>query len=88
MGATELLGCRVTVPVALLLYLLIAALSFQGDLGGQKTLQKRWTTFLKTQLLCSDPETGVVFNILKDVAVLPAENWRETIFLGVFTAER
>ncbi|KAJ6658533.1 hypothetical protein lerEdw1_019920 [Lerista edwardsae] len=60
----------------------------KGDLGGQKTLQKRWTTFLKAQLLCSDPESGVAFNLLRDVAVLPAEDWRATVFLGVFTAER
>ncbi|XP_060103228.1 semaphorin-4F [Heteronotia binoei] len=60
----------------------------KGDLGGQKTLQKRWTTFLKTRLVCSDPETGTVFNVLKDVVTLPSANWTDTIFYGVFVAQR
>ncbi|XP_054845856.1 semaphorin-4F [Eublepharis macularius] len=60
----------------------------KGDLGGQKTLQKKWTTFLKTQLVCSDPETGTVFNILKDMVTLPSENWTATVFYGVFVAQR
>ncbi|XP_061439785.1 semaphorin-4F [Rhineura floridana] len=60
----------------------------KGDLGGQKTLQKRWTTFLKTQLVCSDPESGTVFNILKDMVTLSSDNWNATIFYGVFAAQR
>ncbi|XP_077157540.1 semaphorin-4F isoform X2 [Paroedura picta] len=60
----------------------------KGDLGGQKTLQKKWTTFLKTRLVCSDPETGRVFNILKDVVTLSSTNWTGTIFYGVFVAQR
>lgn len=60
----------------------------QGDLGGQKTLQKKWTTFLKTRLVCSDPETGTVFNVLKDMVTLPSANWTGTVFYGVFVAQR
>ncbi|XP_048365795.1 semaphorin-4F [Sphaerodactylus townsendi] len=60
----------------------------KGDLGGQKTLQKKWTTFLKARLVCSDPETGTVFNILKDVVTLPAANWTGTVFYGVFASQR
>nr|XP_056711700.1 semaphorin-4F [Euleptes europaea] len=60
----------------------------KGDLGGQKTLQKKWTTFLKTRLVCSDPETGTVFNILKDMVTLPSANWTGTTFYGVFVAQR
>ncbi|XP_028600497.2 semaphorin-4F [Podarcis muralis] len=60
----------------------------KGDLGGQKTLQKRWTTFLKTQLVCSDPQSGTVFGILKDVVTLSSDNWNATIFYGVFAAHR
>ncbi|XP_062836924.1 semaphorin-4F [Anolis carolinensis] len=61
----------------------------KGDLGGQKTLQKRWTTFLKAQLYCSDPKSGTVFNILRDVVTLPALDgaWNATIFYGVFAAQ-
>ncbi|XP_015282915.1 PREDICTED: semaphorin-4F-like [Gekko japonicus] len=60
----------------------------KGDLGGQKTLQKKWTTFLKTRLVCSDPETGTVFNLLRDMVALPSTNGTGTVFYGVFAAQR
>ncbi|XP_062991204.1 semaphorin-4F [Elgaria multicarinata webbii] len=59
----------------------------KGDLGGQKTLQKRWTTFLKAQLFCSDPESGTVFNILRDVATLRLGNRSAVLFYAVFAAQ-
>lgn len=61
----------------------------QGDQGGERVLQRRWTTFLKAQLLCSHPEDGFPFNVLQDVFVLtPGElHWRETLFYGVFTSQ-
>ncbi|NWW93903.1 SEM4B protein, partial [Rhynochetos jubatus] len=60
-----------------------------GDQGGERVLQRRWTTFLKAQLLCSHPEDGFPFNVLQDVFVLtPGEpHWRETLFYGVFTSQ-
>uniref|UniRef100_A0A8D0GDS5 Ssemaphorin 4F n=1 Tax=Sphenodon punctatus TaxID=8508 RepID=A0A8D0GDS5_SPHPU len=61
----------------------------KGDLVGLKTLQKRWTTFLKTQLVCSDPESGTNFNLLKDVfTLLDSSNWTSTVFYGIFSADR
>ncbi|NXT91498.1 SEM4B protein, partial [Anhinga rufa] len=61
----------------------------KGDQGGERVLQRRWTTFLKAQLLCSHPEDGFPFNVLQDVFVLtPGElRWRETLFYGVFTSQ-
>ncbi|XP_069058960.1 semaphorin-4F isoform X1 [Pleurodeles waltl] len=59
----------------------------KSDTGGQKTLQKRWTTFLKTQLLCSDAQSGVHFNILQDVFTLPGHSWAATVFFGIFSSE-
>lgn len=61
----------------------------QGDQGGERVLQRRWTTFLKAQLLCSHPEDGFPFNVLQDVFVLtPGElRWKETVFYGVFTSQ-
>uniref|UniRef100_A0A8C5SEN8 Semaphorin-4E n=1 Tax=Laticauda laticaudata TaxID=8630 RepID=A0A8C5SEN8_LATLA len=41
----------------------------KGDLGGKRTLKKRWTSFLKSTLLCSVPELQFQFNILQDVFV-------------------
>lgn len=60
----------------------------KGDLGGLKTLQKRWTTFLKTQLVCSDPESGIDFNLLKDVFTLHSVNGTSAVFYGIFSAQR
>ncbi|XP_053128382.1 semaphorin-4B isoform X2 [Hemicordylus capensis] len=58
----------------------------KGDVGGERVLQRRWTTFLKAQLLCS--EDGFPFNVLQDMFVLtPGERWQETIFYGVFTSQ-
>nr|XP_009669671.1 PREDICTED: semaphorin-4F isoform X1 [Struthio camelus australis] len=58
----------------------------KGDLGGLKTLQKRWTTFLKAQLVCSDPEHGTTFNLLRDVFTLRSGN--ATVFYGIFSTRR
>ncbi|XP_038003423.1 semaphorin-4B isoform X2 [Motacilla alba alba] len=61
----------------------------KGDQGGERVLQRRWTTFLKAQLLCSHPEDGFPFNVLQDIFVLtPGElRWRDTLFYGVFTSQ-
>ncbi|NXG57982.1 SEM4B protein, partial [Hemiprocne comata] len=61
----------------------------KGDQGGERVLQRRWTTFLKAQLLCSHPEDGFPFNVLQDIFVLtPGQlHWRETLFYGVFTSQ-
>ncbi|XP_068131349.1 semaphorin-4B isoform X2 [Hyperolius riggenbachi] len=61
----------------------------KGDLGGERVLQKKWTTFLKAQLLCTRPEDGFPFNVLKDMFVLTPgeEHWANTIFYGVFTSQ-
>lgn len=62
---------------------------FQGDKGGERVLQKKWTTFLKAQLLCSLPEDGFPFNIIQDMFVLTPskEDWKNTVFYGVFTSQ-
>ncbi|NWX94472.1 SEM4B protein, partial [Nothoprocta pentlandii] len=62
----------------------------KGDQGGERVLQRRWTTFLKAQLLCSHPDDGFPFNVLRGVFVLtPGEQrWRETLFYGVFTSHK
>nr|XP_034986343.1 semaphorin-4B [Zootoca vivipara] len=60
----------------------------KGDVGGERVLQRRWTTFLKAQLLCSHPEDGFPFNVLQDMFVLtPGESLAETVFYGVFTSQ-
>eukprot|EP00071_Canis_lupus_P010854 XP_005630570.2 semaphorin-4F isoform X4 [Canis lupus familiaris] len=60
----------------------------EGDLGGRKTLQHRWTTFLKADLLCPGPEHGRASSILQDVAILRPEHRSETpIFYGIFSSQ-
>uniref|UniRef100_A0A2I3I038 Ssemaphorin 4F n=1 Tax=Nomascus leucogenys TaxID=61853 RepID=A0A2I3I038_NOMLE len=59
-----------------------------GDLGGRKTLQQRWTTFLKADLLCPGPEHGRASSVLQDVAVLRSELGAGTpIFYGIFSSQ-
>ncbi|XP_063304991.1 semaphorin-4B [Pelobates fuscus] len=61
----------------------------KGDLGGERVLQRRWTSFLKAQLLCIRQEDGFPFNVLQDMFVLtPGEkHWNSTVFYGVFTSQ-
>ncbi|KAM9743456.1 semaphorin-4C isoform 1-T4 [Menidia menidia] len=59
----------------------------KGDLGGTRTLQKKWTTFQKARLECSLPERHVSFNNLRAVFTLPGQDWRGTTFYGIFHAQ-
>uniref|UniRef100_A0A8D3C3T1 Semaphorin 4D n=1 Tax=Scophthalmus maximus TaxID=52904 RepID=A0A8D3C3T1_SCOMX len=59
----------------------------KGDLGGQRTLQKKWTSFLKAKLVCSMPELNFVFNVVHDVFILKGSDWRDTVIYGVFTSQ-
>ncbi|MBN3280539.1 SEM4F protein, partial [Polyodon spathula] len=61
----------------------------KGDVGGLKTLQKRWTTFLKAQLVCENPLTGARYNILRDMFTLQRDpgSRSSTRFYGLFTSQ-
>ncbi|XP_074473364.1 semaphorin-4D isoform X1 [Sebastes fasciatus] len=59
----------------------------KGDLGGQRTLQKKWTSFLKAKLVCSMPELNFVFNVVHDVFILKGADRRDTVIYGVFTSQ-
>uniref|UniRef100_A0A673U971 Ssemaphorin 4F n=1 Tax=Suricata suricatta TaxID=37032 RepID=A0A673U971_SURSU len=60
----------------------------EGDLGGRKTLQHRWTTFLKADLLYQGPEHGRASSVLQDVAILRPEHGSGTlIFYGIFSSQ-
>ncbi|MGH0186567.1 UNVERIFIED_CONTAM: hypothetical protein FKN15_021735, partial [Acipenser sinensis] len=60
----------------------------QGDVGGARTLQKKWTSFLKARLLCSLPERQVHFNKLQAVFTLGGDGgWQHTSFYAVFRAQ-
>ncbi|XP_059798653.1 semaphorin-4F isoform X3 [Balaenoptera ricei] len=60
----------------------------EGDLGGRKTLQQRWTTFLKADLLCPGPEHGRASSVLQDMVILRPERGAGTpIFYGIFSSQ-
>jgi len=64
-----------------------ASVSAQGDMGGQRTLQRKWTTFLKARLDCSLPEPSLP-PIVQDVFLLKDEqDWRKSVFYAVFTPQ-
>ncbi|KAK5848539.1 hypothetical protein PBY51_006144 [Eleginops maclovinus] len=61
----------------------------KSDVGGMKTLQRRWTTFLKAQLVCEDRPSGQRYNILTDVFTTqqtPGDP-SSTLFYGLFTSQ-
>ena len=58
----------------------------QGDWGGQRTLQKKWTSFLKARLDCSLPGPSLP-SIVQDVFLLKNDDWRKSVFYAVFTPQ-
>lgn len=61
----------------------------QSDVGGQRTLQRRWTTFTKAQLLCQ-ARGELPYNVLQDITTLrPTEGASEddTLFYGIFSSQ-
>ncbi|XP_072543670.1 semaphorin-4F [Salminus brasiliensis] len=61
----------------------------KSDIGGMKTLQRRWTTFLKAQLVCEDRASGQRFNVLTDVFTKQHQQGdpSTTHFYGIFTSQ-
>uniref|UniRef100_A0A3Q3H162 Sema domain-containing protein n=1 Tax=Labrus bergylta TaxID=56723 RepID=A0A3Q3H162_9LABR len=57
------------------------------DWGGQRTLQRKWTTFLKARMVCSVPEYELHLNILRSVFVLQGRDAQSSVFYGVFGLE-
>ncbi|KAJ0065437.1 hypothetical protein NL108_010438, partial [Boleophthalmus pectinirostris] len=58
----------------------------KGDMGGQRTLQRKWTSFLKARLDCPLPEPSLP-PIVQDVFFLKHKDWRESLFYTVFTPQ-
>uniref|UniRef100_H3AC58 Semaphorin 4G n=1 Tax=Latimeria chalumnae TaxID=7897 RepID=H3AC58_LATCH len=59
----------------------------KNDLGGKRILLRKWTSFLKARLVCSIPDYGFHFNVLKSIYVLDQGSWDTTVFYGVFTSQ-
>ncbi|CAH2275693.1 semaphorin-3C [Pelobates cultripes] len=59
-----------------------------NDIGGQRSLVNKWTTFLKARLVCSvmdDDGTETYFDELEDVFLMESDNPRTTLVYGLFT---
>ncbi|KAK5851148.1 hypothetical protein PBY51_001964 [Eleginops maclovinus] len=59
----------------------------KNDWGGQRTLQRKWTSFLKARMVCSVPEYELHLNVLRSVFVLQGRDAQSSIFYGVFGLE-
>uniref|UniRef100_A0A8C0IDS5 Semaphorin 4A n=1 Tax=Bubo bubo TaxID=30461 RepID=A0A8C0IDS5_BUBBB len=57
----------------------------KSDVGGEKVLQKKWTTFLKAQLVCSQPG-HFPFNVIHHAFALPRRDGGAD-FYAVFTSQ-
>ncbi|XP_076985346.1 semaphorin-3B isoform X2 [Tamandua tetradactyla] len=59
----------------------------RNDVGGQRSLVNKWTTFLKARLVCSIPgaEGDTHFDQLQDVFLLPSRDRRSPLLYAVFT---
>ncbi|KAE8633354.1 hypothetical protein XENTR_v10001857 [Xenopus tropicalis] len=58
----------------------------KGDQGGLRTLQKKWTSFLKAKLICHSSENNLIFNVVSDVFILKHSDSSEPKIYGVFTS--
>ncbi|KAE8291036.1 Semaphorin-4E Semaphorin-7 Semaphorin-Z7 [Larimichthys crocea] len=60
----------------------------KGDLGGQRTLQKKWTSFLKARMDCPVLESQLPY-IIQDTYRWcdPQRPWKDCLFYAVFTPQ-
>ncbi|NXE38112.1 SEM3D protein, partial [Ptilorrhoa leucosticta] len=62
-----------------------------NDMGGQRSLINKWTTFLKARLVCSIPGpegADTHFDELQDIFLLSTRDERNPLVYGVFTTTR
>ncbi|XP_067469895.1 semaphorin-4E-like isoform X1 [Thunnus thynnus] len=58
----------------------------KSDLGGSRTLQRKWTSFLKARLDCPFGGVGLP-SLVQDVFLLQdLKNWTDSIFYATFTS--
>ncbi|XP_069045708.1 sema domain, immunoglobulin domain (Ig), short basic domain, secreted, (semaphorin) 3H isoform X2 [Lepisosteus oculatus] len=60
----------------------------KNDIGGQRSLVNKWSTFLKARLVCSVPGADGVhthFDLLQDVFILQGKDKANPLIYGLFT---
>lgn len=58
----------------------------KNDVGGERLLQKKWTTFLKAQLKCAQPGQ-LPFNVIRHAVLLPDAFSTDLRIYAVFTSQ-
>ncbi|XP_031822613.1 semaphorin-4A isoform X2 [Sarcophilus harrisii] len=58
----------------------------KNDVGGEKLLQKKWTTFLKAQLFCAQPGQ-LPFNVIRHAVLMPADPPASPRVYAIFTSQ-
>ncbi|KAM6948337.1 semaphorin-4E [Aplochiton taeniatus] len=60
----------------------------KGDMGGQRTLQKKWTSFLKARVDCPVPGSQLPY-VIQDTFRWcdPDQDWKSCLFYAVFTPQ-
>uniref|UniRef100_A0A3P9L874 Semaphorin-1A n=1 Tax=Oryzias latipes TaxID=8090 RepID=A0A3P9L874_ORYLA len=60
----------------------------KGDIGGERTLQKKWTSFLKTRIDCPVLELQLPY-LIQDTYLWcdPMQDWKGCIFYAIFTPQ-
>ncbi|XP_071216439.1 semaphorin-4E-like [Salvelinus alpinus] len=59
----------------------------KGDMGGQRTLQQKWTSYLKARLDCPVPLEPSLPAIIQDIFLLKDQDWRKSVFYAVFSPQ-
>ncbi|XP_069499299.1 semaphorin-3A-like [Ambystoma mexicanum] len=60
----------------------------KNDIGGQRSLVNKWSTFLKARMVCSIPGPEGIqthFDELKDIFILKGNDRKDAVVYGVFT---
>ncbi|KAM8909483.1 semaphorin-3C isoform 3-T3 [Spinachia spinachia] len=68
---------------------LMSVFCLQSDIGGQRSLVNKWTTFLKARMVCSVLEedgTETHFDELENVFLLESDQPKGLLVFGVFTS--
>ncbi|KAL7379499.1 hypothetical protein ABVT39_000139 [Epinephelus coioides] len=58
----------------------------KSDLGGRRTLQRKWTSFLKARLDCPFGDAGSSALVQDAFLLQDQNNWRDSIFYATFTS--
>ncbi|CAB1348194.1 unnamed protein product, partial [Coregonus sp. 'balchen'] len=57
------------------------------DMGGLRTLQQKWTSYLMARLDCPMPLEPSLPAIIQDVFLLKDQDWRKSVFYAVFSPQ-